>query len=99
MNENAGRAWLAAYAPYVGPIPGTIYTKSVAITYPMVWDSAGVAAFEPYQTNTALLPSIFLVDQSGKIRLRYDIANDPATFNEHLNEIIATIDELLGSSP
>jgi peroxiredoxin len=65
----------------------------------MVWDSAGVEAFNPYQTNTLLLPSIFLVDQTGKIQLRYDIANDPESFDEHVAEIIATIDELLGNPP
>jgi peroxiredoxin len=88
LNQNADRTWLTAYAA------DTIYIKDTVITYPLLFDSLGTA-FESYQTSTSLLPSIFLVDQAGKIRLRYDIANDPETFDDHLNEIIATIDELL----
>jgi len=96
LNHNASRAWLANYATYIGPIAG--YSKQDTITYPMLFDSTG-ATFDAYQTETALLPSIFLVDQEGKIRLRYDVANEPTAFEEHLAEIIATINELLANPP
>lgn len=95
LNHNANRTWLSSYAPYIGPIPGTIYTKEVAITYPMIFDSLATA-FDAYQVDAGLLPYIFLVDQEGKIQLRYNMANDPAQFEEHLDEIITKIRLLLG---
>lgn len=97
LNHNASRAWLSQYADYIGPLPGG-QVKQDTITYSMIYDSLGTA-FDAYQTETALLPSIFLIDQGGKIRLRYDVANEPAAFEEHLAEIIATINDLLANSP
>ena len=88
LNHDANPAWLAGYAA------DTTFIKAVVITYPMLYDQAGTV-FDAYQTNAGLLPSIFLVDQEGKIQLRYDIANEPAEFEAHLGEIIEKIDELL----
>ena len=88
LNHDANPAWLTGYAA------DTTYIKDVIIIYPMLYDQAG-SVFEAYQTNAGLLPSIFLVDQEGKIQLRYDIANDPEEFEDHLGDIIEKIDELL----
>ncbi len=97
LNEDASVSWLSQYAPYVGPLPGG-QNKQVAITYPMLFDSTGLT-FAAYQTGGNLLPSIFLIDQTGKIQLRFDVANEPSAFEEHLDTIIAKIDELLANPP
>jgi len=57
------------------------------------------ATFEAYDAIPNLLPCIFLVDQSGVIQLRYDVANDPIEFWVHLEEIEAMIDSLLANPP
>lgn len=96
LNRNANRTWLSNYAA------DTTYIKDVAIIYPMLYDeNEGVvgATFDAYNAITSLLPCIFLVDQSGVIRLRYDVANDPPEFWEHLEEITTTIDSLLANPP
>jgi len=80
----------------------TLFYKDVAITFPMLYDEMGAdhgLTFEAYEASDDFLPSIFLVDQTGIIQLRYDGADEPSEFDPELEEIIATIDELLANPP
>lgn len=97
LNENANRTLLELYAADT-----TAFDKNVVITFPMLFDEMegelGLT-FEKYEASDAILPSIFLVDQTGILQLRYDGADEPDEFNPELEEIIATIDELLANPP
>jgi alkyl hydroperoxide reductase subunit AhpC len=79
-------------------IDNTFETQGVQITYPMCLDESG-EAFTAYDAFEELLPSIFLVDQTGIIRLRFDGADSPDTFLPKLEEIKSAIEELLEDPP
>jgi alkyl hydroperoxide reductase subunit AhpC len=72
--------------------------QSKNVTYPIVWDSTG-STFSDYGTEAAMLPSMFVVDQSGVIRLRFDGGANPEIFPEELDSIKVTIDSLLANPP
>ncbi len=67
-------------------------SQGVTIAYHLASDQSG-NIFDDY--DAVFLPSIFLIDQTGLIRLRYDGASDAETFFPELDEIISMIDELL----
>ncbi len=67
-------------------------TKSVQLTYPFAYDNTDLS-FQDYDAD--ILPSIFLIDQNGLIRLRFDGATDSEHFLPELEEILETIEELL----
>lgn len=79
-------------------IANTQSTAGVTLTYPIVYDSVGTA-FASYDAEDDILPSIFLIDQTGIIQLRFDGADEPDEFLPELDEITSKIDELLGNPP
>ncbi|MFH1862122.1 MAG: redoxin domain-containing protein [bacterium] len=99
VNQNASRAWLEWYAPLTG-FPKNI---PVPITFPLLYDqvddSVGLT-FQEYEAEVNLLPSTFVIDQNGIIRLRSDGVTEAAEFELLLEEIKALVDSLLqGGSP
>jgi hypothetical protein len=70
-------------------------TQGIDIQYPMCFEPGG-ESFTTYEAGDELLPSIFLIDQDGRIHLRFDGADEPSEFLPELEEIIAKIDDLLG---
>jgi alkyl hydroperoxide reductase subunit AhpC len=92
LNMNASMAWLQFYAP------DTIYIKDAPVTLPMLFDSTG-ATFENYGAAELLLPSVFVIDQAGIIRLRADGIKEPEPFEEEMTSILAMIDELIANPP
>lgn len=92
LNANANVGWLQWYAPLTG------FIKDVPITYPMLFDSTG-ATFENYGAAEELLPSVFVIDQAGIIRIRADGINEAEPFEEEMASITAMIDELIANPP
>ncbi|TKJ40764.1 hypothetical protein CEE37_07305 [candidate division LCP-89 bacterium B3_LCP] len=92
LHPNAPTGWLEWYAPL------TTMIKSVAITFPMLSDTTG-DTFDLYESNLTNLPSIFLIDQSGVIQLRFDGTDSDPEFSLEMDEVLAKIDELLENPP
>ena len=92
LNHDANAA---ALEWYIGNI---LSTQDIELLYPFVYDETG-EAFQAYEAENLILPSIFLIDQTGLIRLRFDGATDAETFFPELDEIILTIEELLDDPP
>jgi hypothetical protein len=70
----------------------------VPITFPMLFDESNGtigSTFEAYEASEVVLPSIFLVDQTGIIRIRSDGIAEEEPFLEEMELILNTIDELL----
>lgn len=57
------------------------------------------ATFEIYEATAVILPSIFLIDQTGMINIRSDAVATPGPFEEEMNNILTTIDYLLAHPP
>ncbi len=79
-------------------IDNTFETQGIQLTYPICLDQSG-ETFSAYEALDELLPSVFLVDQTGLIRLRYDGSDEPDEFLPELEEIKNTIEELLDNPP
>ena len=96
LNENADRNWLEFYAPDIA------FYKSIPITFPMLFDEFNGqigGTFAAYDAIPASLPSMFLIDQTGMVQLRYNGIDNLENFNEALEIITTTIDTLLANSP
>ena len=81
----------AALVWYIGNIQST---QDIELSYPFVYDETG-EIFQEYEAEDMILPSIFLLDQTGLILLRYDGASDAETFFPELDQIINSIEELI----
>lgn len=92
LNANALMGWLQVYAP------DTTVIKDIPITFPMLSDSTG-ATFENYGAAEDLLPSVFVIDQAGIIRIRADGIKTAEPFEEEMAQIEAMIDELITNPP
>jgi hypothetical protein len=90
--------WLQNYINFVGNI--SVYWKADTLTYPMVYDSTH-AIFTDYEAGTLEnpLPSLFLVDQAGKIRLRSNGASEEGPFVIEFNAVMDSIRGLLDNPP
>lgn len=98
MNENANLTWLNGYAQ------DTTYFKDVPITFPLLYDEMDDPithgqTFLTYESSPDLVPSIFLIDQTGLIHIRSDGIDQVDPFLEELEIIISTIDDLLANPP
>lgn len=95
FNYNSNVIWLDWYASTTGL---GLKNPDVPITFPFLFDST-YAAFAAYETpdDPDLLPTIFLLDQNGLIHIRKD--NFENDFDNVLNEIITTVDDLLANPP
>ena len=74
----------------------------VPITFPMLFDeNDGVigSTFEAYEASPIILPSIFLVDQTGVINFRVDGVAEEEQFLEEMEQIINSIEDLLENPP
>lgn len=86
---------LRNYVNYIGNLSG--YQKTDTLDYPMVYDASGTI-FNSYNAGSNL-PGIFLIDQTGKIRLRYDGASTAPAFWPEFNAIMDTTRWLLDHPP
>lgn len=93
INENAGWDFLNFYAP-------NTVIKPIPITFPLCYDEMGGEVGQMFVAYAVgLRPSMFLIDQVGQIRLRYDGASSAEQFLPHLEEIKSMIAELLANPP
>jgi hypothetical protein len=92
-NANFVRDYLVNYIGYIG----TSY-KADTLTYPVIWDPL-TTTFEAYGLTPNLLPAIFLVDQTGYIRIASYGASTAATFWPEFDLIMTEIRVLLENPP
>jgi hypothetical protein len=94
INKDSPFLWLLqdyvnVYAP--NGYLGYTYPKDI-LTYPMVWNQDG-SLFTAYEASlpSSPPPNIFLIDQSGRIRLRYDGAANATDFWPEFDAIMDSI--------
>lgn len=92
LNHDASAVAMQGWADYLES------TQGITLTYPMVFDESG-ETFETYKATELILPSIFLIDQTGFIHIRADGADEPSEFLPELEEILHTIDDLIANPP